>query len=359
MSPHLCRTWLKGFAVGTVLLGGCEPAPPPPAPDQSVRPARLLQVAPLQTRAEYQFISKVAAAQTVDLAFQVSGPLAQLKVREGAEVKQGDLLAALDPTDFRLALREAQVAADLATQDVERKQQLLQRRGISQAAVDDAVGNAELAQVRLAQAREALADSRLLAPFDAYVAERFVDRHTNVRDGQAILRLLDLRELHLLASVPEALLATVSADQIATMDARFGFAPEQRFGLRYVENAGEADAVAQTYEVTFAMPRPSGWNILPGMTATVRVTMNQSPVAGLQVAIPTGALITNAEQDFFVWIYDPETSQVTRRPVSIGPASPSGIMVTAGLNPGDWVVTTGASQLQPGMRIAPLERPSN
>lgn len=350
--PVLTAGW---SLLALIVLSGCEQATPLPTPEQSIRPAQLMQVAPLTTRAEYQFISKVTAARTVDLAFEVAGPLKRLLVREGATVRKGTLLAALDTTDFTLAEREAEVAANLAKQDLTRKRSLLQRRGISQAAVDEAVANAELAQVRLAQAREALADARLTAPFDAYIAQRFVDQHTNVRRGDKVLRLLDLNQVHLQASVPEALMASVTAEQFASIQAQFSFAPEQQFALTYLENSGEADPVAQTFQVTFAMPRPKQWNILPGMTATVQVEVNVPPTAGLQVAIPAAALVTNAEQDFSVWIYDPASQLVTPRAVTLGPAGAAGIVVTGGLQGGDWIVTTGASQLQPGMRVSPLD----
>lgn len=355
MSHRRARLALSCCLMMLLSLTGCEPAVPMPVAEQNIRPARLMQVAPLTTRAEYQFISKVAAARTVDLAFEVAGPLQRLLAREGATVSKGTLLAALDTTDFTLAEREARVAANLAQQDLERKRSLLQKRGISQAAVDDAVANAELAQVRLAQAREALADARLVAPFDAYIAKRFVDQHTNVRSGDKILRLLDLNQVHLQASVPEALMASVAAEQFASIQAQFSFAPGQQFPLTFLENSGEADPVAQTFQVTFAMPRPEQWNILPGMTATVQMEVNVPPTEGLQVAIPTAALVTSAEQEFSVWIYDPSNQQVESRAVTLGPASANGIVVTGGLRGGDWIVTTGASQLQAGMRISPLD----
>ena len=81
---------------------------------------------------------RVDAAQTVDLSFEVAGPLARLDVKEGQSVKSGELVAALDPKDFQLALREAEVQLKLARQDLLRKQKLIKDRGISQSLVDDA-----------------------------------------------------------------------------------------------------------------------------------------------------------------------------------------------------------------------------
>ncbi|MEM1435741.1 MAG: efflux RND transporter periplasmic adaptor subunit [Pseudomonadota bacterium] len=343
-----------GGLLCVVLLGACDTPPPAPVAEQSIRPARLFRVAPVTGQQRFDFVARVDAAQTVDLAFEVGGPLLELKVREGETVRSGALLAALEPTDFRLAVREARAALTLARQDLARQESLLERRVVSEAAVDEARAVAERATVQLAQAQEALADARLVAPFNAYVARRYVDPYTNLQPAVRVLRLHDLSELHLVASVPEALLATVSADRVAAMEARFAFAPERAFPVRYLENSGEADAVAQTYAVTFAMPRPEDFNVLPGMTATVRVVLKVDPTVADRPRIQTSALVAGADGGFFVWIYDPATQTVARR--SVVPASVDGgaLAIRSGLEGDDLIVSTGASQLLPGMRIRPL-----
>ena len=53
---------------------------------------------------EHQYPGKVKAAQDVNLAFRVSGTLLRIAVEDGAKVRQGDLLAELDPTDYRVQL---------------------------------------------------------------------------------------------------------------------------------------------------------------------------------------------------------------------------------------------------------------
>lgn len=342
--------------MGLALLAGCGAEPVPPPADQSVRPARIFQVNAGQTRIQHEFVGRVEAAQTVDVSFEVGGPLASLPVREGQSVRTGELVAALDTTDYTLAVREAEVQLRLARQDLERKRRLLAERGISQSIVDDAQAHFELKMVALERARDDLADAHIIAPFDAFVARRFTDNHVIVRPGDPIVRLLDLNRLFVVANVPESLLATATAERVLDIHARFAFVPNERFPLEYLENRGESSAVAQTFEVTFVMPRPEKWNILPGMTATVTVAL--SALTPTDIVIPASALVADAEGDFHVWRYDPTTQAVHKVGVEVGQPSRGGISILEGLQHGDLIVASGAAHLQAGMKVRMLGKPS-
>lgn len=73
------------------------------------RPARVMVVSEVDDLFTRDFTGRVDAVQTVDLAFRVSGQLVELPVVEGQRIAKGDLIAALDPTDYENALREARV----------------------------------------------------------------------------------------------------------------------------------------------------------------------------------------------------------------------------------------------------------
>ena len=337
-------------------LVGCQRSAPPAA-DQAVRPAKLFRASSHPVTISHQFVGRLDAAQTVDVSFEVDGTLLELAVREGQAIGEGALVAALDPTDFQLAVREAEVQLRLATQDLNRKTTLLKERGISQSLVDDARAQYDLSQVRLSQAQERLSKSRVTAPFDAFVARRFVDNRTQVQAGDKVARLSDLNELKVVTSLPEGLVATVTPERVVSLSAGFDFLPDQRFPLIYRENTGEANPVAQTYEVTFTMQRPAGSNLLPGMTAEVRIELKTRDSNGT-ITIPTTALLSDPEGRFFVWIYDPATSRVSRRSVIVAEPGEHGVAITSGVSDGELLVAAGASQLQEGMQIRMLGEPA-
>lgn len=338
-----------------VLLAACEPPAPPEPKAQNVRPARIHVVEASQSASVLRFAGAVEASTSIDAAFEVGGALSQLDVLEGETVKAGDLLAALDPTDFLLAVRESEAQLRLVRQDFERKRDILGRGGIARSAVDDAAAELELARVRLAQAQKRLRDARLTAPFDAQIARRFVDNHTKVQAGEAIVRLSALSELVIAAAMPQALLATLNADAIDSISARFAFAPDRDFPLTYRENRGEADAMAQTFEIALTMTRPEDLNILPGMSAEVTVTLKQQATAPT-LTIPTAALVSHSDGRFFVWVVPPVGGAVEQRFVEVGTPTSLGVPVVSGLTSGEAIVSSGAAYLQPGMSVRRLER---
>ncbi len=337
--------------------GGCEPRSEPTPVDQSVRPARLVTAQSRGTVTIHEFVARVEAAQSIDLSFELDGVLAELPVREGQTLGRGELVAALDPTDFHLAVREAELEVQLASQDLDRKIKLLAQNGIAASLVEDARALHQLQQVRLEQRREALAKSRIVAPFDAHVARRYLDNHVRVKASDPVVRLNDLHELQVVAGIPEQLLVTVNTDRVVWLAAIFPFAPERGFPLTYREIRGEADAVAQTYEVSFAMRRPPQFNVLPGMTAAVRVTLRPPANSPKGVRLPVGALVSGPDKQLFVWLFDPETQGVNKRRVRVGTPDEHGVPILSGLDGGELVVATGANQLLEGMRVRPLARP--
>jgi len=335
-----------------VLLSACEPRALPEVADQSIRPARVMTVNLENQNQQLELVGRVEAAQSIDLAFEVSGPLHKLPVREGQDVKQGDLLAALDPADLKLAVSESLVQLRLAQQDLDRKESILAQRGIARSAVDDARSMRDLQRVRVNQARQKLKEATLLAPFDGVVAQRFVDGFTNVNAAQPILRLHAGKELYVVANIPEHLSATLTAEDVEAIYTTFSFSGDERFPLTFRESNGEANRVAQSVEVSFAMPRSEQWNFLPGMTASVTIQLKKSGIAS--VVIPASAVIADAEQRLFVWVVDKNTQAVSRRYVRVSQSEPEGVVVIQGLSEGDVLVTTGASSLSEGLQVRPM-----
>ena len=342
-----------GIIVTFSFLLGCAEEMNIDVDQEVVRPARLMTVQATSSTNNYEFVGMVEAAQTVDVSFEVSGPLVHLPILEGQTIAEGNLIAAIDGTDFLLAVREKDVQLQLAERDYTRKRQLLSRRGISKAEVDDAKALYELSQVRLDQAKEALADTQIYAPFDAYIARRYVDNHIKVSPADKIARITDLETLVIRVSIPESIFATLSVERLVSTYAGFSFLADQKFPLQLKENTGEANSVAQTYEVGFSMPRPKQGNILPGMTATVFVELASDRVARV-IRVPTSALVGGIGDQFYVWVFDPLTGLAEKRQVVVGPATGHGIPIINGLSDGEIIVVAGASQLREGLKIRML-----
>ncbi|MFT5561919.1 MAG: multidrug efflux pump subunit AcrA (membrane-fusion protein), partial [Litorivivens sp.] len=107
MKPFVHSPNITQILVLVLLLSlgasGCSDRKPPPIDDQMVRQAKLMTVETVSPIQELEFVGRVEAAQTVDMSFQVPGPLAQMSILEGQTLKRGELIAALETTEFDLA----------------------------------------------------------------------------------------------------------------------------------------------------------------------------------------------------------------------------------------------------------------
>lgn len=336
----------------TISLAACDKNAPPAIPEELAIPVKLFQVEATNARLTRSYVARTDAVQTVDLSFQVGGTLIELPIKAGQFISKGDLLASLETGDFERRRKEAQVQLTLAKQKLQRKRSLYKQQGVSRSLLDDASASFKLQILALEKAEEDLQDAKLTAPFDAYVSKRHVDNFVNIRAGEPVVRLLDLTEIYIKFNVTEDILATVRADQITRAVARFPFAPDQQFLLTYRENSNEADSVAQTYEVTYAMPRSMQFNIVPGMTGNVEITVVTDR---LNVEIPMSALVSNNDRSFSVWVLDKSTNRIASSPVEVGPATANAVSIVSGLNGGQTILSAGVVNAYEGMLVRPMD----
>lgn len=331
-----------------VLLGACNNDQP--AEPETVRTVRVETVADSEILAQRRFVGRVDALETVDLSFQVAGRLNTLPVQQGNLVKKGQLIAALDPTDYRLAEREAAAQFEFAKLDVTRKRNLAATETIPKVMLDEAETAYKLRRVALDNARNNLAYTRITAPFDALVTRRLLDNHTRIGPNQPVVRIQDVSTLRVKINVPEDLIKYLDAADLLKIEAVFPGKAGKRLPLRYLEHATEADAVAQTYEVTLALQHPADLTILPGMTVTVEI---DSPFTNgsREIAIPVSAIDTDTEGKTRVWLFEPSTETVTPQEIEIGAALAKRVPVVSGLDGGEQIVTAGGHLLHDGMKV--------
>ncbi len=103
------------------------------APREVVRPVKLTTVEAGGGEVRRTFPGKVRATRRVDLAFQVSGPLIELPVKEGEQVRKGRLLARILPRDFETAVSRARAKALEAEQQYQRYRDLYIKKQVSKA----------------------------------------------------------------------------------------------------------------------------------------------------------------------------------------------------------------------------------
>ncbi|WP_310619280.1 efflux RND transporter periplasmic adaptor subunit [Flexibacterium corallicola] len=340
---------------GSLLLAGCSEEKAEVVEEAQPRLAKVMVVSEEIGTATREFPGRIQPVQTVDLSFRVNGQLEQLPVRESQMVKKGELIAALDPSDYEAVLREAEVNFEKKKLDLGRQQTLRDKKVTSQGQYDDAKAAFDLAEVSLDNAQRNLSYTSIYAPYDAVITSRLLDNYTNISAGTRVVRIQDVSEVQIDINVPETLFARVKESDVLAISASFPAFPGEVFPMEYREHSTEADAVTQTYRVTMAMPYPEDIDLYPGMTASVSVKVRAADHdSGGAFLIPTTAVTVGADSSPFVWVVNDRNS-VEKRPVEIGAVTGPFIPVETGLSKGETIIAAGASALIPGQTIRPIQ----
>ena len=207
---------------------------------------------------------------------------------------------------------------------------------------------------QVVEANLQLEDSTLRAPYDGVIAQRFVEQGQNIRANDRVVVFQDVDEIDIAVDVPETVMAAdLRASDIVQMLASFNAAPGLQFPVHIKEIAQRAEPITQTFTIRVGMQAVPGVNLLPGMTGIVTLTYRRASILGDQILVPAVAVTKDSTGVQMAWSMDAD-GNVTRRPVKTGAVTGNDIVVLEGLQPGDRIVTAGASFLRDGMKVRDL-----
>lgn len=290
------------------------------------------------------------------LAFRVNGELVKFPVLAGEHVEKGQLLAKLDPEDFELQYDDRKARYELAKSQLNRIEQLFEKRITSQSELDKATADMQVAESAFKIAETNLEYSELRAPFSGIVAKVFVKNFENIQAKQNILRLetRDLMDVEI--QVPEKIVARFNKGTSYQPTVKFDGYDDKEYTLTIKEWDTQADPATLTYKVVFSLPVPDDFNLLAGMTGSVLIDL--SKVTNSQVAytiLPIESVFSDPQETIknnaYVWLYDEQTGQVHKQAVEIGQLHRDGIEVLSGIKEGQIVVAAGVHSIKEGMKV--------
>lgn len=314
-----------------------------------------------------RFPGEVVSARTGRISFEVSGRLAEFPIENGQLVRKGDLIGQLDTADFIAARDSAKASFDAAKINHKRNQDLQQRHAVPMADVDRARQELDMADAALRTATRALAETRVVAPFDGRIADRIARELQNVRAQEYVAVLEDLSTLEIEINVPERdmMLGTrgLTVDEAReSLHAKveFSLLPDRPIDLHLKTFGSRAHSVSRTFLVSFAFDPPKDQNILPGMTGTVMIRrMVDSPEGekgGKPVRMVPIEALTTLSGTSTVWRLDPKTMTVSPIAVDVSSIQEGSALIQAeALANGDEIVASGARFLAAGMPVSRME----
>ncbi|WP_455207050.1 efflux RND transporter periplasmic adaptor subunit [Kaarinaea lacus] len=343
-------------------LAGCSQDGGPAVKPEVVRPAKIVTVGQ-GANGIRSFPAEVKASDRSELAFRVMGELRQLPVKAGDQVKQGQMLAQLDQTDYKLRLDDRKAKYTLAKAQYERAEKLVKDRLIPVSDYDKAKSAYLAAQADMNLAEQDMAYTTLRAPFNGRISRVLVKNFESIKFKEPVMVIQTEGAVDLEIYVPEDIIARARmrpVEQRQPVDVKFDQYPDQTFKAVLKEYDTEADPKTQAYRVLLTMKTPEDVKVLPGMSATVsadaRRIMGQDAD---KIILPVEAVFAAEDQpvnseERYVWKYNPESQQVSRAAVTVGDLTSNGIIVASGLSQGEQVVAAGVHFLKEGQKVRPM-----
>lgn len=311
-------------------------------------PAALAS-APVRTGGEqslYAAEGVVEAVRQTIVSAQVPGAIIQLAVKAGDAVQAGQLLARIDAraADQAVVASSAQADAaraelEVARRDFARQKQLFDQRYISPAALDRADAQFKTAQAQanalLAQTGVARTQSgfyTLSAPYAGLIADVPVTQGDMAMPGRPLLTVYDPASLRVTASVPQAVLAGLAANQPVKIEFP-GLPAAQRWQTATrVTVLPVADAATHTVQVRLDLPAKLA-GLTPGMFARAQFPVTQGDKQRLYV--PLDATFRRAEVTA-VYVLTGQDKPLLRQ-VRLGATAGGDVEVLAGVSAGERV----------------------
>lgn len=353
--PRLALLGASALVAG-VLISGCSRPEPTPEP---VRAVKVMTVGLSTLESGHEFAGEVRARVESRLGFRVAGKLTVRAVEVGQRVQAGQLLAQLDPQDYRLAadaaraqVMAAQTQRDLAAADYRRFKDLKDQHFISGAELDRRDAALKAAQAQLEQAQAQLSAQGNQAAYTRLVADAAgvvtaVDAEVGqvVAPGTPVVRVAVDGPRDVLFAVPEDQLGQWHIGQASPARA---WASSAVYTGRVREVAASADPVTRTFGIKLAL---QGLD-MPALGSTVYVAHPRLEAAAAPVIkLPTSALRQQG-QGSAVWVLDTASMQVRSVPVQVATADGNDAVIASGLQPGQQVVVAGVHVLSPDQKVS-------
>lgn len=332
------------------------------------RPLAPVQAATATRESVPQYLSglgTVTAANTATVRSRVNGDLLAIHFTEGDQVKAGDLLAEVDPRPYQVALAQAQgqVVKDQATlanarRDLARYEKLAKTSLVSQQSLDtqrslvaETLGTLKADEGNAASAQLNLTYSRITAPISGRVGLKQVDvgNYVTSSDSTGIVVITQTHPIDVLFTLAEnsisAILKAQKSGQPLLVEAWDRSNKNLIASGKLLSLDNQIDVTTGTIKIKARFDNQDD-ALFPNQFVNVRLKVNTLQDA---IVIPPAAL-QMGNQGNFVWVVNSD-NKVSKKSVVPGLQDSQKVVITAGLEAGERVVTDGLDRLTEGAKV--------
>ena len=312
----------------------------PPIPVETRSPVRG------DVFAVYSGTAPIEAFAEADVIAKVEGVVEQIHFEEGDDVTEGEVLARLDGDRLRLELNESRARLDKMRRDFERNKELREKGLLSEGDFEKLRFDLEALEASFNLANLELDYTRIRAPIDGVVSERYIKIGTTIRVGDPAFKVTSFDPLVAYMHVPEREYRQIRAGQPVAID--IDALAGERIFAEVTRISPVVDPQTGTFKITIEISDEER-RIKPGMFGRMSIVYD---VHENVLQIPRSAVIEDRGDET---IFVVENGEAVRRVVQTGYGSEGMVEITDGLSDDDEVVTVGHVGLKAGAKVKVID----
>ncbi|MGD0279635.1 MAG: efflux RND transporter periplasmic adaptor subunit [Smithella sp.] len=286
----------------------------------------------------------IEGGKTARLGFLVAGKINYIAGEEGATVEAGQLLASLDPENYRIAKEMADANLAQVQDEFNRLKIMHERKSLSESDYTKISNGLKAAKAQQQLQNKNLLDTKLYAPFKGVLLKKGAEVGEIIGTGMPLFVLSDINTVKVIASIPEADLQQVKIGSQARV---YISSIDSTLTGRVMEVGSVSEPATRSFNAKILLKNPH-WKIRPGMTAEVKIASGKKVDI---IAVSGEAVLRDLDNSAYVFIVDEKKMQAFKRKVSLGQITGSNIEITSGINPDETIVVGGQHKLNNGSPV--------
>jgi len=313
--------------------------------NQAIRavPVKVVKVSESSYMNSRNYVGTVEAVSSSSLSFEVMGNVSKVFVTEGENVQKGKLLATLDKATLQNSYNASLASLKEAQDAYNRMKSLYDNGSLPEMKWVEVQSKLQQAVSMEQISRKGLKDAGLYAPFSGVISNKSIEPGMNVMPGIEVMQLADISTVNIKIAVPEKEISRVNKGQQA--EVMVGALGDKLFTGVVSEKGIAANPLAHTYEVKIKLNNTSH-ELMPGMVCKVGVHSHETEAG---IVLPTHTVQLQPDGKKFVWVV--KDNAASQRIVNTGDLTAEGVIITAGLQPGDEVIVAGNQKVSEGTKI--------
>jgi len=291
-----------------------------------------------------QYSGDILPYKTIKFGFMVAGKIENVYIKEGQYVKEGELIATIDPTDYEFAVKAAEAKFLEAENEYTRLTNLYKKGSLTESNYDKIKALYQEAQANVDYKKKQLKDTHLYAPHEGWVAVEGVEPGEIIPQGMPVFAIVYTKDIFIRSFIPENEIASITMNMDVTIKVP---ALEKEYNGKISRIGSVADAYSRAFPVKATIQNPD-FSIKPGMIAFLKV---KTAVENDIINIPAEAVLLSSDGRTYVFLLTKGGIKVTKRNIQINKTTDNGVNVLFGLNDGDVIVTEGNTKLYEGALI--------